>query len=223
MAAVSDKTVGRLSLYRRLLADATARGVRHLYSHELARLAGVSAAQVRRDLMAVGYRGTPIHGYEAVLLSDSIAALLDAPGPQAIALVGVGNLGRAILAYFAGRHPKISFTAAFDSDPAKAGRVVQGCRCHVMHELARVIGQEGIRAAVIAVPAPSAQEAADQLVAAGVRSILNFAPTSLRAGAGVYVEHHDLTTSIERVAFYARAPLGPPAPSPRISRRAPGV
>ena len=215
MAVLSDKTVGRLSLYRRLLADATARGVRHLYSHELARLAGVSAAQVRRDLMAVGYRGTPIHGYEAALLADSIAALLDAPGPQGMALVGVGNLGRAILAYFAGRHPKISFTAAFDSDPAKAGRVVQGCPCHGMDELAKVVRQEGIHAAVIAVPAPSAQEVADRLVAAGVRSILNFAPTALRTGPGVYVEHHHQTTSIERVAFYARAPLRPTASGPQ--------
>jgi redox-sensing transcriptional repressor len=205
MAHVPEKTIGRLSLYRRLLADAMSKGVRSLYSHELARLAGVSAAQVRRDLMAVGYNGSPTRGYVVAELTGSISALLDAPSTQGVALVGVGNLGRAILAYFAGRHPNLSFVAAFDTDPAKCDRVIQGCRCYPMGELARVVEQEDIRTAVIAVPVEFAQEAADQLVAAGITSILNFAPTSLRVGAGVYVEHNDLTTSIERVAFFARA------------------
>jgi redox-sensing transcriptional repressor len=205
MERVPEKTIGRLSLYRRLLADAMARGVRSLYSHELAALAGVTSAQVRRDLMAVGYNGTPTRGYGVAELMGSISALLDAPVMQGVALVGVGNLGRAILAYFAGRHPNISFVAAFDSDPAKADRVIHGCRCYAMADLAGVIEREEIRTAVIAVPAESAQEVADELAAAGITSILNFAPTSLRVPAGVYVEHNDLTTSIERVAFFARA------------------
>lgn len=207
MPTVSDKTVGRLSLYRRLLVEASAKGVRNMYSHELARLAGVSAAQVRRDFMAVGYRGTPIHGYVVAELLGSISGLLDAPGPQKLALVGVGNLGRAILAYFAGRHATLSFAAAFDSDPAKADRVIRGCRCYAMAELGKVVAAEDIKAAVIAVPAENAQEVAEQLVAAGVTSILNFAPTTLRVKPTVYVEHYDLTTSIERVAFHARARL----------------
>jgi redox-sensing transcriptional repressor len=205
MVQVPEKTIGRLSLYRRLLADATSKGVHNLYSHDLARLAGVTAAQVRRDLMAVGYMGSPTRGYEVAVLNGSISALLDAPVAQGIALVGVGNLGRAILAYFAGRHPSLSFVAAFDTDPGKADRVIHGCRCYPMGELAHVVEREDIRTAVIAVPAEHAQEVADQLVAAGVTSVLNFAPTSLRVGPGVYLEHNDLTTLIERVAFFARA------------------
>ena len=205
MLQVPEKTIGRLSLYRRLLADATSKGVRTLYSHELARLAGVTAAQVRRDLMAVGYMGTPTRGYVVADLTGSISALLDAPVAQGIALVGVGNLGRAILAYFAGRHPSLSFVAAFDTDASKADRVIHGCRCYPMSEMAHVVEHEDIRTAVIAVPAEHAQDVADQLTAAGITSILNFAPTSLRVSAGVYVEHNDLTTLIERVAFFARA------------------
>ena len=205
MGQVAEKTVGRLSLYRRLLADVTGKGIRNLYSHDLARLAGVTAAQVRRDLMAVGYQGSPTKGYAVAELTGSISALLDAPVAQGIALVGVGNLGRAVLAYFAGRHPSLSFVAAFDTDPSKADRVIHGCRCYPMSELAHVVDREDIRTAVIAVPAEHAQEAADQLMAAGVTSILNFAPTSLRTLPGVYVEHNDLTTLIERVAFFARA------------------
>lgn len=204
MARVSDKTVGRLSVYRRALADLERKGVKHLYSHDLAAIAGASAAQVRRDLMAVGYRGTPIHGYAVAELIESISALLDAPHKEGIVLVGVGNLGRAVLAYFAGRHPNISFVAAFDNDPAQADRVIKGCRSYRMADLGRIIEQEGVRAAVIAVPAEQAQTVADQLMVAGVTSILNFAPVSLRVGPAVYVEHNDLTTSIERVAFFAR-------------------
>jgi redox-sensing transcriptional repressor len=205
MERMPERTVGRLSLYRRLLADATVKGTRNLYSHELAKLAGVTPAQVRRDLMAVGYMGTPTRGYVVADLMGSISALLDAPVVQGIALVGVGNLGRAVLAYFAGRHPNIAFVAAFDTDPSKADRVIHGCRCYAMSDLAQVVEREDIRTAVIAVPAENAQEAADQLVAAGVLSILNFAPTNLRVPSGVYVEHNDLTTSIERVAFFARS------------------
>jgi redox-sensing transcriptional repressor len=205
MAHVPEKTIGRLSLYRRLLAEEMGRGTRNLYSHELAKLAGVTPAQVRRDLMVVGYNGTPTRGYGVAELTGSISALLDAPRMQGLALVGVGNLGRAVLAYFAGRHPNLSFVAAFDTDPSKTDRVIHGCRCHAMADLAHVVEREDIRAAVIAVPAERAQEVADQFVAAGITSILNFAPTSLRVPAGVYVEHNDLTTSIERVAFFARA------------------
>lgn len=205
MARIPERTIGRLSLYRRLLADAIARDVRYVYSHELARMAGVSAPQVRRDLMAVGYMGTPTRGYGVADLVGSISALLDAPRMQGVALVGVGNLGRAVLAYFVGRHPNISFVAAFDSDPSKADRVIHGCRCYAMSDLARVVEQEDIQAAVVAVPVEQAQEVTDQLVAAGITSILNFAPTSLRVCPGVYVEHNDLTASMERVAFLARA------------------
>jgi redox-sensing transcriptional repressor len=205
MAAVPERTIGRLSLYRRLLAEAMGRGVRNLYSHELASLSGASAAQVRRDLMSVGYMGTPTRGYDVADLMGSIAAFLDAPVMQGVALVGVGNLGRAVLAYFAGRHPSLSFVAAFDADPSKTDRVIHGCRCHGMNELAAVLEREDIRTAVIAVPAEHAQDVADALVSAGIASILNFAPTSLRVPPGVYVEHNDLTASIERVAFFARA------------------
>jgi redox-sensing transcriptional repressor len=202
---VPEKTIGRLSLYRRLLAEAVAKGKNSLYSHELARLAGATAAQVRRDLMRVGYMGTPTRGYHVADLMGSISALLDAPATQGVALVGVGNLGRAILAYFTGRHPSLSFVAAFDTDPSKADRVIHGCRVYPMEQLAAVLAREDVHTAVLAVPAENAQEAADQLAGAGVMSILNFAPTSLHVGPGVYVEHNDLTAAIERVAFFARA------------------
>jgi redox-sensing transcriptional repressor len=200
----SDRTIGRLSLYRRLLNALACEKVQNVYSHQLADAAGATAAQVRRDLMGVGYSGSPTKGYDVVGLCDALAKYLDSPEPQAVALVGVGNLGRAILAYFGGRRPNLSIQAAFDKDPTKAGRVIHGCRCYLMDGLPKVVDEKKIEAAVLAVPATAAQQVADTLVLCGVRGILNFAPVRLRLPEHVYVQDVDMTTLLEKVAFFAR-------------------
>lgn len=204
MPQVSDRTIGRLSLYRRLLDELQATGVAHAYSHHLAGLAGVTAAQVRRDLMVVGYSGSPAKGYDVQQLSMSIGSFLDAPVRQGVALVGVGNLGRAILAYFTGRRPNLAIVASFDTDAKKINRFLHGCPCYPMEELGRVVGEMDIRVAIIAVPSTEAQAVTDMLVRSGVRSLVNFAPTPLRVPAHVYVEDIDITTSLEKVAYFAR-------------------
>jgi len=179
-------------------------GVQSVYSHQLASMAGCTAAQVRRDLMAVGYSGTPTRGYDVSALLASIGAHLDAPEGQNAALVGVGNLGRAILAFFAGRRPRLSIVAAFDSDHYKTNRVIQGCRCYPVEDIAQVVRNNRIEVGIITVPATEAQEVADRLVGAGVRGILNFAPAALRVRPDIYVETMDITVSLEKVAFFAR-------------------
>lgn len=204
MAVVPDRTVARLSLYRHILANLRSEGVTHVYSHELADLAGVSAAQFRRDLMSVQASGSASRGYEVGALVEAIGRALDAPGGEGAALVGVGNLGQAILAYFQGRRPKLSIVAAFDWDPAKANRTVHGCLVYPMGSLPEVLPKLGIRVAVVSVPAREAQGVADQLVAAGVRGLLNFAPTRLRVREGVVVEDIDFAMALERVAYHAR-------------------
>ncbi len=203
-AIVPNRTIGRLSLYRRLLNALVVDGREHIYSHQLAMLAGVTAAQVRRDMMSVGYSGSPKRGYEVAALVSSIGSFLDAPVTEPVALVGVGNLGRAIMAYFAGRRPRLTITAAFDSDPYKLNRVIHGCRCRALSEAAEIIGREGIATAILTVPASAAQEVADMLVRCGIKGILNFAPVRLRVKPGVYVEDIDMTTSLEKVAYFAR-------------------
>lgn len=202
---VSDKTIGRLSLYRRLLNVLQAEGVRSVFSHQLANMAGCTAAQVRRDLMAVGYSGSPSAGYDVSRLLESIRDFLDVPGGQAVALVGVGNLGKALLAYFSGRRPNLQVVAAFDSDPYKANRVIHGCRCYPVESLADVVAGKDIQVAILAVPASAAQAVAETLVRAGVRGIVNFAPVRLRVPEGVYVEDIDMSISLEKVAYFARA------------------
>ncbi len=154
--------------------------------------------------MAIGYSGTTKRGYEVPELIDSIGQFLDAPKGQGAALVGVGNLGRAILAYFAGRRPHLSITAAFDSDPYKAGRVIHGCHCYGLEDVTKVIKERDIRVGIITVPAGVAQGVAESLVAAGVRGMLNFAPVRLRVPPHTYVEDIDMTMSLEKVAYFAR-------------------
>jgi redox-sensing transcriptional repressor len=202
------KTVGRLSLYRRLLKQVNQRDASHVFSHTLADMAGVTAAQVRRDLMTVGCCGTPTKGYAVAGLIDQITAFLNPPGRQHVALVGVGNLGRALLAYFPARRPQTRIVAAFDNDPQKAGRVILGCRCHPVAEMAELIRAQAVSAVIIAVPANAAQEAAETAVQAGARGILNFAPVPLRLPPEIYVEDIDISTSLDKVMYFARAGSG---------------
>jgi redox-sensing transcriptional repressor len=198
------KAVGRLSLYRRLLRELFAEQTPHVFSHELAAAAGASAAQVRRDLMLLGYRGRPHSGYDVRALAGSIDECLDEQGGQRVGLVGVGNLGSALLGRFTGRNLKLDLAAAFDSDPAKVGRVESGCRVYPFSNLTEVVRELNIGISIIAVPASKAQEAADACTAGGVRGILNFAPVPVRAPEGTYVLQVDLTMALETVAYFAR-------------------
>jgi len=201
---VSPKTIARLSLYRRLLINSVEQADR-IYSHELARRAGVSAAQVRRDIMSLGYSGTPNTGYEVRALVDNISDHIDAPQGQQAALIGVGNLGQALLSYFSsGKGTRLKIIAAFDTASTKTGGVLYGCRCYRIEEITRIVRQEGITVGIIAVPAEAAQETAYQLVAAGVTGILNFAPTPLKVPPYVYIENMDTAIALETVAFFAR-------------------
>jgi redox-sensing transcriptional repressor len=212
---VSRKTVARLSRYRRLLAALRERGVARIYSHELARHAAVSAAQVRRDLMAIGYSGSPNRGYDVAACIDSITALLDGGARQEVALVGVGNLGRAILAHFADKSPTVAIAVAFDRDPALVGQVVHGVRCLDVAAMEQVVADLGVQIAVLAVPGESAQEVADALVRAGVKSIISFAPTPLQLPDGIFVEYMDITAALESAAYFAR--LGAPREDDRAT------
>jgi redox-sensing transcriptional repressor len=202
---VPVRTVARLSQYRRVLDRLLDEGHRQVFSHQIAALAGGSAAQVRRDLMLVGCRGRPSKGYDAYGLKGCIEELLQAPGGQRVALVGLGNLGRAILPFFARYRPALRIVAVFDNDPRKIGeKLVEGCSpCQGMEELEQTVRQSGITIGVLTVPPGAAQGAADELIAAGVRGLVNFAPVVLEVPEGVFVEDIDLTTALEKAAYFA--------------------
>lgn len=205
LRVVSGKVVSRVSLYRRLLHAMRTAGKLTVYSHELAKAADSTAAQVRRDLMEIGCAGSTTTGYSVEALIAQIGAFLDVRGGQEVALVGLGHLGRAILDFFSGRHGNLRITAAFDNDSRKTGRVIHGCRCYPMEELAERLAAKDTCVAILAVPGGSAQSAAEALVKAGITGILNFAPVPLYVPRHVYVEDSDMTTSLEKVAFFAHA------------------
>jgi redox-sensing transcriptional repressor len=204
MPSISDKVIGRLSLYQRLLYRLKAEGMTNVYSHQLASLSRGSAAQVRRDIMAIGYSGTPAHGYVIDELIKSLSDFLENPEGQKAALAGIGNLGRAILAYFSGRRPRLSITAAFDTDPNRVNRVIHGCRSYPVENMVEIIREKEIDIGIICVPAGQAQQVANSMALAGVKGILNFAPVRLQLPDDIYVEDLDVTTSLQKVAYFAR-------------------
>ena len=201
---VSRKTVARLSRYRRLLTSLRDQGVANIYSHELARHAVVSAAQVRRDFMAIGYSGSPNKGYEVPLCIESLSSFLDGARPQEVALVGVGNLGRAVLQHLATASPSAAIVAVFDTDPGLIGTTVQSCRVMDAGRMEELVRGLGIEIAVLTVPPASAQETAETLVRAGVKSIISFAPVPLDLPRHIFVEYMDITAALESAAFFSR-------------------
>lgn len=215
-----DRTVERLCAYRRELLLRVSRGQACIYSHELASAVHTTAAQVRRDVMHLGYSGSPARGYNADGLCRRIAEVLDSPLGQRAALVGIGRLGRALLAQFGGHRAggpptSVQIVAAFDSDPERVLTVQHGVRCYPMERLEAVLGAEPMPVGVIAVPKAAAPMVAQRLVRAGVRAIVNFAPVVLDVPAGVYVDQVDLAVSLEKAAYFASC-------APRTGAAGPG-
>jgi redox-sensing transcriptional repressor len=164
-----------------------------------------SSAQVRRDFMTLGCVGRRSRGYNVNELIGCIGTFLDAPSGEAVALVGVGNLGRALLDYLVERRPNLAIKAAFDTDPQKFNRTFSGCPCYPMHSLDEVVLFHHIRTAIIAVPAAHAQKTADQLYEVGIRGLLNFAPVRLRVADEMFVENMDISAALEKTAYFARS------------------
>jgi len=179
-------------------------GERQVYSHKLAKLAGFSPGLVRRDLMVTGYSGSPNRGYDITELSAALDLVLNGNQEQLVTLIGVGDLGRALLKFFHGLWPDLTIRNAFDIDPEKVNRVVCGTRVHHMNELTEVIESEAIRIAILVVPDEVAQEVTDQLLQAGVKSLLNMTHARLRVPVDVYTEDLDVSIALEKVAFFGQ-------------------
>lgn len=187
-------------------------------SDELAQSAGVNSAKLRKDLSFLGSYGIRGVGYEVGTLTEEISRALGAHRAHRVALVGLGNLGQALAGYpgFAGRGFVIS--ALFDADPGRVGNDVAGLRIQHINDAATVCRSSGVTIGVIAVPASAAQEVADILVAAGVRSILNFAPGVLTVPDGVEVRHVDLSLELQILAFHESRRAGDVADGPQTAK-----
>ncbi|HBA60848.1 MAG TPA: redox-sensing transcriptional repressor Rex [Elusimicrobia bacterium] len=204
MTKIPQRTVERFFRYCQFLHNRLEAGSDHVFSHELASAVGVSPEQVRRDLMNFDLKGTPQRGYPIKEFLAELYSHLESSALTKMVLVGVGNLGKAILSYFLKRRPNLSIVAAFDQDPEKINRVYSGCQVHHIGQLEKTVSREKAAVGIITVPASSAQEAADILVRAGVRGLINFAPVQIKVPAGIFLEQIDITLSIEKVSYFAR-------------------
>lgn len=199
-----DKTVERLSQYRRTLLIANATGKHHIFSHELAALLHITPVQVRRDIMLIGYSGTLRQGYDVKELIDIIGKIIDSKEGQNVAVVGIGNLGRSIIGYFSGKRTKLSIVAGFDINPDKIDRVYASVWCYHFDRMAEIIKKENVSIAVITVPASEAAYVADLLVKAGIKGILNFTPKPINVPSNVHLEEYDIITSLEKLAYFVK-------------------
>ncbi len=207
MRSIPPATVSRLPVYLRSLRDLPERQAT-CSSDQLAALAGVNSAQVRKDLSFLNPAGVRGVGYDVAGLSDLLRDALGLTHEYAVAIVGAGNLGSALANYrgFAGWGFEV--VALFDSDPSKVGSEIAGREIEPMADLERVVADRGVAIAIIATPAEAAQEVADRLVAADVRSILNFAPASLRVPGNVAVRRVHLSTELQILTFHLKQLAG---------------
>jgi redox-sensing transcriptional repressor len=197
-----EATIARLPEYLRALHNLGEGGSDTISSEGLSAAAGVNSAKLRKDLSHLGSYGTRGVGYDVALLIEQIEYVLGLDQRRAVCLVGVGNLGHALAGYdgFASRGFKI--VALFDADPAKVGESIHGLTVRHIDELSLAATEEAIAIGVIATPAGAAQAVADDLVAAGVTSILNFAPCVLSVPANVDVRKVDLAIELQILSFH---------------------
>jgi len=199
---VPGPTIQRLPLYLHLLEDCKDQAV--VSSDQLAALAGVTAAKVRKDLSFLGSYGTRGVGYQIEQLRFQIRRALGLTHDWRLAIVGVGNLGHALANYTGFQGEGFGVAGLFDTDPSRVGEQVNRLVIEPIGRLGKIVKERDIDIGVVAVPAAAAQEVADLLVAAGIRSILNFAPTVIQAPDGVEVRRVDVSTELQVLGYHLR-------------------
>ena len=199
---IPEKTITRLSIYLRCLEELEADGVTSVSSKQLAERFGLNSAQVRKDLAYFGQFGVRGLGYYIAELKHNLERILGLKQDWEVALVGVGNLGSALIAYkgFQARGFRISM--AFDSDPPKVGQQIEAVVVMDVAKLVPTLRKKKVKIAVIAVPGAVAQSVADLLVDSGVTAILNFAPTQLAVPEGVKVQNVDLSVLLKTLSYH---------------------
>ena len=199
---IPEATVARLPVYLRALTGLAEDGTTTCSSEELAATAGVNSAKLRKDLSYLGSYGTRGVGYDVDYLRYQIAREIGVTQDWPVVIVGIGNLGQALANYSGFRSRGFRVVALLDADPARRGEVVAGIEVRPFDHLEQIVQDNGVSIGVIATPAGAAQQVCDRLVAAGVTSILNFAPTVLNVPEGVDVRKVDLSIELQILAYH---------------------
>ncbi|HSO26946.1 MAG TPA: redox-sensing transcriptional repressor Rex [Anaerolineales bacterium] len=199
---IPDIVVGRLPLYLRTLQTMGDQGRQVTSSQELGEYLGISAAQIRKDLSQFGEFGKQGTGYNIPYLSEKLSEILKVNRSWEVAVVGAGDIGRALARYSGFSDRGFHVTRIFDSDPNKIGMEVGEFTVHDAADLVEEIRSAGIRVAMLAVPAIHAQEVTENLIEAGVQAILNYAPVILSVPPSVRVQHIDPAVHLQRMTYY---------------------
>ena len=202
LTKIPEMTIRRLSIYTRCLLQLEEDDVKTISSQELAERFNLNSAQVRKDLAYFGEFGVRGIGYYVSGLKAELQRILGLDREWPVALVGLGNLGSALFHYKGFSRQGFRIAIVFDDDPAKAGREIGGVPIVSTRDVAREVKARAIQIAVLAVPADAAQGVADQLVAAGIKAVLNFAPARLRVPKDARLKNVDLSIELETLSFY---------------------
>ncbi len=198
------KTVERLSEYRRTLLDSLEEKRSYIFSHELAALLHITAVQVRRDLMLIGYSSVLKKGYDVQELINTIGEILDSDKGLNVAVIGIGNLGRAITSYFKGKRSKLNVIASFDNDPEKINKVISGVKCYPISDMGDVVKTLDVSIVILTVPPEEAAAVAEETIRYGVKGIMNFTTVPLNVPPGIFLEQYDMITSVEKLAYFVK-------------------
>jgi redox-sensing transcriptional repressor len=200
--SIPEASVGRLAIYLRMLGELAEQGAETVSSDELATATGVNSAKLRKDLSYIGSYGTRGVGYEVAALLHQLERALGLTHRQAVALVGIGNLGHALAGYGGFSNRGFPVTALFDVDPDLIGIHINGILVEPVRAIPTTCADRAVTIGMIATPAPAAQGVCDLLVRAGVRSILNFAPVVLQVPDEVELRKVDLAVELQILAFH---------------------
>jgi len=199
---IPQSTISRLFVYLRELNELSKFNIRTISSSELGERTNMSDAQIRKDLGYFGQFGTSGAGYNVEELKKALERILGKGKKWNVAIVGVGHLGSALLAYSGFRRHGLDVVAAFDTDVRKIGKKIEGVTIHSIGDMGKIAKQKNVELSVITVPANEAQEITDTLVKCGVKCVLNFAPVSLNVPEDVQVKDVDLSRELETLSYF---------------------
>ncbi len=199
---IPKETIDRLPLYLRCLNKLIDQGEKNISSENFSDRLNLNSAQVRKDLSYFGDFGTRGVGYKTEKLASKIKEILNLDKRWKMALVGVGNIGSALLTYRGFNQRVFEVSMAFDNDPDLIGQELNGVEIEYVSDLSERVAEEDVKIGIVAVPAPVAQEIADKLVKGGVTGILNFAPTLLDIPDDIQLAQVDITKELEQLVYY---------------------
>jgi redox-sensing transcriptional repressor len=201
---LSEKISERLIIYKFILQRHKSKNNINIFSHQIAEITGNTASQVRRDLMDVGYSGNQKTGYNIDNLISVIQEIIAPNHTINLVIIGVGNLGKAILRYYSDLSPKYSIVACFDTNKDLIGQYIFHSKCYHINELINIVKNNEVNTGIITVPAAEAQNAADKLIESGIKGIINFAPVRIKTPEDIYIEQIDFSIAVEKVTYFAR-------------------